>query len=76
MIHEEPLIGWKEIARYLGMPLSTLEKRIKRDLESSGVVMRRVMMPKGVNGRRMPKNVRVWTWPSLLQRWAMDRGKL
>ena len=42
MIHEEPLIGWKEIAKYLGMPLSTLEKR-KHDLISSGIIMRRVV---------------------------------
>ena len=75
MITEQALIGWKEIAAYLNVPVRTVQARTK-ELKSCGVLMERVSMPIGAGGRRMPKHVRVWTWPSLLQRWAVQRGKL
>ena len=75
MVNEQPLIGWKEIAEYLRVPVRTIQARTQ-ELKACGVLMERVMMPKGANGRRMPKHVRVWTWPSLLQRWTIQKGKL
>lgn len=67
---EQALVGWKEIADYLRVPVGTIEKR-RKELLDSGVLMYRLVRTKG-----NPKVKKVWTFPSLLQKWCIMRGKL
>jgi hypothetical protein len=64
MTEEQALIGWAEIARYLGWTKSkTLSRR--KELREYGIIFH-TLVGKPPNRRR-----RVFTFPSLLLRWLI-----